>query len=288
MKAILLLALALLVFGAGGYFTYEMFIHPKVALEKEKLMPPEPAPPDPSIPDYEKAVAVRQTGTLIEARNALAAFVEHNPQSSKIDDAKELLGDINTTIFLSPIAAPEKEVYVVKKGDVVSRVAKTMHTSVELLLRANNLQNSMLRIGQKLTVSPGDFSLLISRKSDKVVVLEKGRFFKQYAIRSWPPTQAKKAAPVRKGAAPLPKQMGKVVEKIAWLNGARVLYSDKGYANATHWIQISIPGCTLYGETGANDTSPTARPPNGGIALAPDATSELAAMLNKGAAVTLE
>jgi LysM repeat protein len=286
-KAIFLIALALLVFGAGGYFSYEMFIHPKVELEKEKQMPQAPAPPDPSVPDYEKAVAVRQTGTLLEARSALMAFVEHNPQSSKIDDAKELLGDINTTIFLSPIAAPEKQIYIVKKGDVVSRVAKAMHTSVELLLRANHLQNSMLRIGQKLAVSPGEFSLVISRKSDKVILLEKGRFFKQYPIRSWPPIHAKKTLPSRKGA-PLPKLAGKVTDKIAWLNGARVLFSDKGYANATHWIQISIPGCTLYGEPETNDTSPTAKPPSGGIALAPDALPELAAMLNKGAPVTLE
>ena len=35
-------------------------------------------------------------------------------------------------------------------------------------------------------------------------------------------------------------------------------------------------------ETNPNDTSPTAKPPSGGIALAPDATSELAALLNKG------
>ena len=179
-KALLILALALLVFGAGGYFTYEMFIHPKKALEEEKLRPPEPPRPILRSPIMKKPWPCGGRARSLKRATLSRHFVEHNPQSTKIDDAKELLGDINTTIFLSPIAAPEKEVYIVKKGDVVSRVAKAMHTSVELLLRANNLQNSMLRIGQKLTVSPGDFSLLISRKSDKVVLLEKGHFFKQY------------------------------------------------------------------------------------------------------------
>jgi LysM repeat protein len=286
-KALIILVLALMVFGAGGYFTYELFIHPKVALEEEKKLPLPPPPPDPSLPDFEKAVDVRQKGTLLDARDALSAFVEHNPQSSKIDDAKDLLGDINTTIFLSPVAAPEKETYIVQKNDVISRVALKMHTSAELLMRANNLQTSMLRIGQRLIVSPGEFSVVISRKTDKVVLLNKSRFFKQYAIRSWPPIHAKKVAAGHK-APPLPKQVGKVTEKLAWLNGARVLFSDKGYINATHWIQINIPGCTLYGDPGANVNAPEARPPGGGIMLSPDAPGELAAILNKGTPVTLE
>jgi LysM repeat protein len=286
-KALIILVLAIMVFGAGGYFTYEIFIHPKVALEEEKKLPEPPPPPDPSLPDFEKAVAVRRNGTLLEAREALSAFVEHNPQSSKIDDARDLLGEVNSAIFLSPIAAPEKEAYIVQKNDVIGRVALRMHTSAELLMRSNNLQTAMLRIGQRLTVSSGEFSLVISRKTDKVVLLNKGRFFKQYYIRAWPPVQAKKTV-ARKSAAPLPKQMGKVTEKLAWLNGARVLYSDKGYINATHWIEINIPGCTLYGDPGENANAPNAKPPGGGIVLPPDAPGELAALLNKGAPVTLE
>jgi LysM repeat protein len=287
-KALIILVLASMVFGAGGYFTYEIFIHPKVALEAEKQLPLPPPPPDPSLPDFEKAVAVRRDGTLLEARAALSAFVEHNPQSSKIEDARDLLGEVNSAIFLSPVAAPEKEVYIVQKNDVIGRVALRMHTSAELLMRSNNLQTAMLRIGQKLTVSPGEFSLVISRKSDKVVLLNKGRFFKQYAIRSWSPILAKKMVTGGRKIPPLPKQMGKVTEKLAWLNGSRVLYSDKGYINATHWIEINIPGCTLYGDPGANENAPNAKPPGGGIVLSPDAPGELAAMLNKGAPVTLE
>jgi LysM repeat protein len=286
-KALIILVLASMVFGAGGYFTYEMFIHPKVALEEEKQLPPLPPPPDLSLPDFEKAVDVRRNGTLLEAREALSAFVEHNPQSSKIDEARDLLGEVNTAIFLSPVAAPEKEAYIVQKNDVIGRVAIRMHTSAELLMRANNLQTAMLRIGQKLSVSQGEFSLVISRKTDKVVLLNKGRFFKQYAVRSWPPIHAKKAIAGRK-PPPLPKQFGKVTEKLAWLNGARVLFSDKGYVNAAHWIQINIPGCTLYGDPGASADAANAKPPGGGIVLPPDAPGELAAMLNKGAPVTLE
>ena len=289
MKAFFLIVLAIAILGTGAYFTYEMFILPKKALQKEKSLPPPPPPPDPTVGEFEKAKAVRQTGKLLEAREALAGFVERYPESSKIDEAKSLLGDLNTDLFLSTRPAPEKELYIVRPGDVINRVAHKLKVTPELLMRANSLEGTMLRIGQKLTVSPADFSVVISRKKDKVTLLNKGRFFKQYAIHSWPPLHAKKPPVAGQRALPLPKQTGKVKDKIAWLNGQRVIYTDKGFWTAKFWIEINLSGCTLYPDPGegAPDT-PNSKPPNGGIALAPDALTELGALLSKDDPVTLE
>jgi hypothetical protein len=112
-------------------------------------------------------------------------------------------------------------------------------------------------------------------------VLNKGKFFKQYPILEWPPSHAKKIA--AKGAAP-PKIMGKVTDKISWLNGTRVTFMEKGYISSTHWVQINIAGCTLHS---VSDDS-AQKPPGGGIRLTPDALDELDAMLAKGDLVTLE
>ena len=226
-------------------------------------------------------MAIRKSGKVVEARDAFYAFLEHNPQSSKAEDAKNLLGEINTDLLLSTMAAPEKQVYVVQKGDVIGRVAAHLKTTGELIVRANNLQGPMLRIGQKLAVSPAQFSLVISRKTDKVTVLNKGKFFKQYAVLEWPPAHAKRT--VAK-AAPAPKIVGKVTEKISWLNGTRVTFMEKGYISSTHWVQINIAGCTLHS---VSDDS-AQKPLGGGIRLTPDALDELDAMLAKGDPVTLE
>jgi LysM repeat protein len=280
-KALIIIFLTFAVFGGAALVGYKMFVQPQVALKNEKAAPPTPVPPDPTLPDFNKAVAVRKGGKMIEARDALYSFIEHNPQSSKIDDAKDILGEINTDIFLSTIAAPEKEVYIVQKGDVITRVANKLKVTGELIVRANNLQNSMLRIGQKLTVSPADFSLYISHKTNKVTVLNKGRFFKQYSILEWPPMPVKKTVA---GAKP-EKKLGKVTDKLSWLNGNRMTFMEKGYLNASHWIQINIPGCTLHSVASEDSAQ---KPPGGGIRLTPDALDELDAMLAKGDPVTLE
>jgi LysM repeat protein len=281
-KALFILLLACAIFGTAGYFTYELFVKPKVELQREKDAPPTPSPADPTLPELKKCLALKEKGQLIEARHALEDFLDRFPESSGLEQAREALGEVNTRIFLSPVPAPEKQIYIVKSGDVLNRVANRTKTTAELLMKANNLQGTMLRIGQKLYTSPANFSLVISRKRSKITLLNDGRFFKQYPVRQWPLALQQ----TKKG--PVAKQAGKVLEKIAWLDGNRVIFSDKGYADATHWINLSIPHCTLYSEPPAGADPKTVSKPPSGIAISPEAAAELAAMLSRGNPVTLE
>jgi LysM repeat protein len=288
-KALIILFLIILVFGSGAYWTYELFVRPHKELKEEKLLPPEPPPPDPSLPEFEKAVALHKQGQLLEARTAFQEFLAHNPSSTVLDKAREHLGEINTDITLSTRPAPEKEVYVVKSGDVLGRVASRMRTTPELIMRSNNLSDTMLRIGQKLTITPAEFSLVISKKDRKVTVLNKGEFFKQYPILSMPHHAAPPASAKKGPARPEPKITGSITEKIAWSpEGIRVAFGDKAYPHATHWI-VNVAGHTLYSDPGPNPP-PNAhvnKPPSG-LGLSPEHMEELAALLSKGNPVTIE
>lgn len=288
MKALFLIVLALSILGTGTYFSYEMLIRPKLALQEEKAQPPPPPPPDPTVEDFEKAKAVTKAGKLVDSREALATFVEHYPESSKIDEAKDLLGNINTTLFLSTRPTPEKQEYIVKSGDVISRVAKHLAVSPELLMRMNNLRTHDLQIGQRLTYAPADFSLVISHKTNRVTVRNQGRFFKHYPILSWPPEHTNPAAAGTAPASPV-KRAGKVRDKVAWLDEKRVIFTEKGYWSSKFWIEISIRGCTLYPQPEKNaPETPSSKPTSGGITLARPALTELAALLSPGDPVTLE
>ncbi len=283
MKVLIVLLFACVIFGVSGYFAYDLFIKPQVELKREREAPATPAPPDSTVPEFNKCVALKLQGKLPEARKALQEFIDNHPESTKLDEARNELGNVNTRIFLSPIQTPEKAVYIVKSGDVITRVARQNKSTPELIMKANALTGSMLRIGQKLLVPPANFSLVISRKQNKVIVNNDGRFFKQYPILKWPDT-----LPAPKKGAPPEKKVGKVIEKIAWYEGSRVIFTDKGYPSATHWISVTIPHCTLYGEPLPNgDPKKVSKPPSG-IALPPQATAELGAMLVRGNPVTLE
>jgi hypothetical protein len=284
-KAFVILVLAAAVFGGAAYFSYELFIKPKEQLKAEKLAPATPLPPDPALPEFNKAMNVLQSGDLLAARDAFARFVDQNPHSRKLEEAKDYLGKINTEIFLSPKPAPEKQLYVVRSGDVLNKVARHTKTTPELLMRSNGLSNIVLQINQQLLYTPAEFSVVIRKKEEKVIVLNRGRFFKQYPIRK----MFGAAAPKKPGATPYPKQAGKVSEKIAWgPSGGRVIFTDKEYQYATFWVSFTVGGHTLYGEPDAGAAQQANKPPVGGIGIAPDDVKELAIMLTRGCPVTIE
>jgi LysM repeat protein len=284
-KTFVILVLAAAIFGGASYFTYELFIKPKDQLEAEKLAPATPRPPDPALPEFNKAMAVLKSGDLLAARDAFARFVEQNPHSEKLDEAKDQLGTINTDIFLSPKPAPEKQMYVVRSGDVLNKVARITKTTPELLMRSNGLNGIILRINQQLLYTPAEFTVVIRKKENRVVLLNRGKFFKHYKIRN----VYGSAAPKKTGATPNPKLTGKVAEKIAWgPSGGRVIFTDKEYQYATFWVSFTIAGHTLYGEPDGGTAQQANKPPVGGIGLAPAEVKELAIMLTRGCPVTIE
>jgi LysM repeat protein len=278
LKTLFLLLLSAAIFGGGWYYTDKLFRAPERAMKEEKLAPPLPPPPDESLPELAKALAIKKAERWLEARTALEAFVDQWSDSTKLDEAMDALGEVNARILFTPVPAPEKQLYIVRSGDVLTRVATRTKSTPELIMRANNLSTINLRIDQKLSVPATDFSVVISRKRNRVVLSNGGRYFRQYAIRSWPPQAAGKG-----GGAP-PRLNGKVAGKLSWANGQLVNFTEKGYAEASHWIQLTLGAYTLH----ADSADPKAHKPPSGVALAPEALPDLATVLRKGDPVVIE
>ena len=89
----------------------------------EKELGAAAVPPDPSLPAFEQCVALKKQLKLQEARQAFSRFLEQYPVSTRQEEAREQLGELNISIFLSPVPSAEKEEYVVKTGDVLTKVA---------------------------------------------------------------------------------------------------------------------------------------------------------------------
>jgi LysM repeat protein len=290
LKALIIIVLALGIFGGAYYAAWMLYLKPQEELRAEKLEPPPPPPPDPSLPDYQKVLDLHLSGDTMAARKGWQDFLEHFPQSSKADEAREYLGRINISLYLSPIQTPEKTLYEVKPGDVISKVANRLQSTPELIMRANRLQGSMLRIKQKLWVPPANFTLTIKAHEQRVLVLQHDKFFCQYPILTMPPQKISLAKATKKGPTPKPvKITGRITENVAWHDGNRVTFTDKTYNEANHWILISPGGHNLYTDLSAlpPDTK-FQKPPGGGYGLSPENMQELSALIRKNDSVTIE
>ena len=276
MKWLFVLLLALIVFGGGALFSYLLFFKQEIAVRQEQRGDVPPAPtPDFGGPDFQAAAKLRQDGKLVEARGALLAFIQKFPSGTRADEAKELLGEVNTDIFLSRTPSPEKQEYIVRPGDVLQKIANKFKTP-ELIMRMNNLSGTMLHIGDRLFLSHPQFSIVVQRKPKLVVLLNGGAFFKQYHIREekLPPKQSGKVAT-------------KVSEVMAWRDGKRIGFGTKEYIGSTRWIRMTAPAYTLYAVPDSAHPSVGMQPPPQGLGLSASDVEELSSLVNKQTTVTI-
>ena len=278
MKWLLVLLLALIIFGGAAWFGYNSFVKEEIAVKKEQRGEVTPAPaPDISLPEFQAAAQLRQDGKLAEARDALVAFIQKYPGGLHVEEAKDLLGEINVDILLSRYPSPEKTEYVVKSGDVLAKISRKLKTTPELIMRMNNMSGTMLHIGEHLLISHPDFSIVIQRKANLVVLLNHGAFFKQYHV----------------GEAKLsPKQPSKITAKVAetmaWKDGKRVGLGSKDYISSTRWIRLAgATAYTLYSMPDSAHPNLDQPPPPVGLGLAASDVEELSSLVNNRTPVTI-
>ncbi len=276
MKWLFALILAAIVFGGGAYFSYELFVRPQVEVRTENAAPA-PAQPtaDYTLPEFQAAVKLRQEKKLSEARTALNAFLQKYPASLHSEEARDILGEVNMDILLTSYQSPEKQQYIVKRGDVLARIAQKMKTTPELIMRMNNLNGTMLHIGDRLLISHPEFSMFIQRKERLLVLLDHEAFFKRYHVLA---VKLPEHAP--------PKITTHVAEVMAWKDGKRVGFGTKEYVNSTRWIRLAASGYILYAvpDPAYPDSLQT---PSQGLGLAANDLVELSSLVNTKTAVTI-
>jgi LysM repeat protein len=276
MKWLFALLLAVIIFGAA-WFGYNFVFKQDIEVRKEQRgeITPEPRP-DLSLAEFQAAAQLRQEGKLPEARAALTAFIEKYPTGPHVDEAKDLLGEVNIDIFLSRTPSPEKEEYIVKSGDVLQKIAHKMKSTPELIMRMNNLSGTMLRIGEHLLISHPAFTIFVQRKPKVLVLLDHGAFFKQYHVRE------EKLAPKQPA-----KVQTKVAEVMAWKGGKRVGIGSKDYVSSTRWIRLAAPAYMIYSLPDNAHPNLDQPPPPSGLGLAATDAEELSTLVKAQMPVTI-
>ena len=273
-KTLVILFLIIAIFGGAAYFTYKLFEAPKNIVKNAMGGPRPTLPPDPSIVDFERCIKVKESGNLADARKAFEDFIAQYPDSPRIEEARDALGEINMKLFFSDAPDPDKQQYVIQRGDTISAIEHKTKVPGELIMRLNHIDDPRkLQPGTILNVTKPQFALKFDHKAMRVVLLNNGKFFKQYKVGEW-------NAPQRKSSAPA---SAKVVEKSAWENNQRVPFGAKEYGGSGHWIATSATGYTLY-----SDGVEGVPKPEGGLGMSAEDMRELSTLINRGTPVTIE
>jgi len=169
------------------------------------------------------------------------------------------------------------EVYIVQKGDMLSKVAKRYQVTANLLQRINNLPNeNVIHIGQRLKVVRGPFSIGVDTKNLRLNV-----YLGQKHVRAYP---------VGLGTEDTACPMGRlrILDKVTnprWdYGGMHAAPGDPNNPVGTRWIKIA----PSFGIHGTNDpASITERSSAGCIRMHNRDVEEVFDMVRVGAQVTV-
>ncbi len=95
-----------------------------------------------------------------------------------------ILGRSSMALYYGRADSPGLIVYTVKSGDTLSRIALLMNSSVESIQKTNamNPEDTALRIGEKLKIYKGDWSIEIDPGQGELRLLDGGLLFKIYPL----------------------------------------------------------------------------------------------------------
>jgi LysM repeat protein len=273
-KLLVVAALASGIFGGGGFVAYQLFFK-KPGTDRRNANEPVVTPtPDPGIAMFDQAKQQIANGDRSEAQKILLALIQSFPDSTRINDARKLLGDLNISEFFSSAPGPSKTEYVVVRGDSIAKIALKTKDPAELIFKANGLDSLTIQPGKRLIIPKGQFSLVINTKRGDLTLMNSGNFFRWYK-----PLEVKPPAKIVLGQF-------KVREKIAWSGGIRVAFGEKKYLGSSRWIVVNESGITLYSET--NPQTPNVQQPGTGMMLGPADMEELFALVPKDSPVIVK
>lgn len=151
------------------------------------------------------------------------------------------LDEVNLKIIFSPIVAPGvSQEYEIQPQDNLTKIAKQFNTTVELLMRSNELSSDKINPGRKLKVWTGKFNVLVDKSQNILILKLNDEIMKTYAVA----TGLDNSTPV--GAF-------KIVNKLlnpTWYKAGAVVYpGSPENILGTRWLGFDLSGYGIHGTT---------------------------------------
>ncbi len=186
-----------------------------------------------------QAKAFQRQDQLQEARNICYTLINESSNQTARHSAENILSEINITLGMTPRAMSGKKEYTVQSGDTLGGISARFGTTVDLIKKGNNISGSLIRVGDRLRILQGTFSIQVDKSDNKLILYLNNRFFKRYKVG----TGKYQKTPVGNF---------KIIERIAqptwWRpDGKAIPYGDPENLLGTHWLSLNITGYGLHG-----------------------------------------
>lgn len=181
-----------------------------------------------------------ESGELLKAREHLKKSASLLPEGNRKALLMNELYDLNMRIAFSPLIAENSTLYEVKDGDTLGKIANEFNTTVEFIMKSNNLRNHIIRPKQKLKVCIKPIRIFVDKSDNVLTVFVGDEVLKKYSVA----TGENNSTPI--GAYTIESKL----ENPTWFHaGAVVPPESPENILGTRWLGISYPGYGIHGTT---------------------------------------
>ncbi len=187
---------------------------------------------------YEQAQELVSSGKLLEARSAFQQIVTEHPDYKEIEKVQNDLYSLNMRILFSNIQSPEAIVHEVKVGDTLGKISKQYNVTMDLIKTCNSLKGETVRVGQKLRIWTGKFSILVNKSQNTLMLKSGEEVLKVYSVS----TGANNSTPV--GSF---KIVTKLENPVWFKAGAVIPPESPDNVLGTRWLGFNLEGYGIHG-----------------------------------------
>ena len=188
---------------------------------------------------YNTAISWQSKSELDKAAKLYQELIKKFPNFKQISAVEKRLWDLNIKILFSPVVMEKDIIYKVEPGDTLGKVAAKYNTTVDLIMRSNNLKSDLIRPGKRLKVSCAKYSIVIDKSQNSLTLKTDDEIFRVYSVA----TGKYNCTPVG---------TFKIVQKLKnpdWYKGGVGIISSDSPENVlgTRWMGFSEPGYGIHG-----------------------------------------
>ena len=189
---------------------------------------------------YNKAGKFAEEGELLNSRRLYKKLLTEYPESNLVKDARAKLDELNIKILFSPVPTDDSIFYEVKPGDTLSKIAGNFGTTTELIMKSNNLTDTIIRPEMRLKISKAKYSILIDKSQNMLMLKADDEILKTYTVS----TGTDNSTPTG-----IYNIKNKLINPTWYKTGAVIPPESPENILGSRWIGLTISGYGIHGTT---------------------------------------
>jgi len=129
-----------------------------------------------------QAKEFEKNNELLNAKEMYLKLVNDFPGSKEVMNWQKKMESLNIKLLFSPAITPKAVLYEIKPGDTLAKIAREFKTTVDLIMKSNNLINDRIVPGRKIKVWTAPFNIFVDKSNNMLLLKCDEEIIKTYIV----------------------------------------------------------------------------------------------------------